>query len=106
MAKDDWHALYCYKQWQHLRKRQLIAQPLCVYCSQLGRVTAANTVDHVIAHKGDRSLFFDETNLQSLCKACHDSHKRSLELRGSLRGCDVNGVPFDRRNAWHAPAAG
>jgi 5-methylcytosine-specific restriction protein A len=44
-------------------------------CSGKGEAIA----DHVVPHRGDRALFFDETNLQCLCKACHDSKKQAEE---------------------------
>lgn len=70
-------------------------------CSVLGHVTAATVVDHKIPHKGDESLFFDDDNLQSLCKTCHDSAKQRLEKSGSLPGCDVNGWPLDPNSHWY-----
>ena len=57
-------------------------QPLCVMCSAEGRTTAAEVVDHIQPHRGDRALFWDSTNWQSLCKQHHDSDKARLE-RGS-----------------------
>lgn len=32
---------------------------------------AASIVDHVMPHKQDKTLFWDSTNWQSLCKDCH-----------------------------------
>jgi 5-methylcytosine-specific restriction endonuclease McrA len=47
-------------------------------------VTRAGTVaDHVIPHKGNRALFFDPRNLQTLCKEHHDGVKQSWEKRGT-----------------------
>jgi 5-methylcytosine-specific restriction enzyme A len=34
--------------------------------------TVASVVDHIIPHRGDPDLFWDETNWQCLCKSCHD----------------------------------
>ena len=65
--------------WQQARLRFLCTHPLCVMCAELGRVEAANVVDHAIPHKGDPGLFWDERNWQALCKACHDSRKQMLE---------------------------
>lgn len=73
---------YNYK-WQKARERYLLDNPLCVYCDRLGRVTAASVVDHVIAHRGDMTLFWDQSNWQSLCKPCHDSVKQAEEAAGS-----------------------
>lgn len=69
---------YNYK-WQKARERYLLDNPLCVYCDRLGRVTAASVVDHVIAHRGDMTLFWDQSNWQPLCKPCHDSVKQAEE---------------------------
>jgi len=66
-----------------------------------GKVTAATVADHKTPHKGDEGLFFDELNLQSLCKPCHDSAKQRLEKSGHLIGCDESGVPLDPGSHWH-----
>lgn len=57
--------------WQKARAGYLRSHPLCVHCERRGRVVAANEVDHVVPHKGDMVLFWDNTNWQSLCKPCH-----------------------------------
>ena len=57
--------------WQRVRLSYLQRNPLCVACSQQGRVTAASVVDHITPHKGDKQLFWDSDNWQALCKPCH-----------------------------------
>ncbi|WP_069648969.1 HNH endonuclease [Caloranaerobacter ferrireducens] len=64
--------LYNSSRWQRLRKKVLTKHPLCVECEKAGRLTTATVVDHIIPHRGDEDLFWDEDNLQSLCKSCHD----------------------------------
>ena len=59
--------------------------PLCCYCERTGRTTAANVVDHIIPHRGDQSLFWNESNWQPLCKPCHDSTKAKEEGRGPFK---------------------
>lgn len=59
--------------WQRAREWFLKSNPLCVRCASGNRVTVATVVDHIIAHKGDMSLFWDRDNWQALCKACHDT---------------------------------
>lgn len=67
--------------WRKARARFLQSNPLCIYCrDRFNRVTAANVVDHIIPHKGDKTLFWDELNWQSLCKYCHDSIKAKEEI--------------------------
>lgn len=42
---------------------------------------AATVVDHIIPHRGNEELFWDEDNWQGLCKRCHD-RKTWREKRG------------------------
>ena len=58
--------------WQRLSKAYLRRHPLCVRCKAQGRFTAATVVDHIIPHRGDPHLMWDESNWQALCKSCHD----------------------------------
>lgn len=103
MASIHYKHLYDTKRWYRLRHRQLQAHPLCVMCAKLGKVTAATIADHIVPHRGDEALFFDEGNLQSLCKRCHDGAKQQLEKSGTLRGCALNGVPLDANHHWNKP---
>lgn len=59
-------------------KRQ---HPLCVCCKANGRIRMVALVDHVVPHKGDQVLFWDEANWQSLCNDCHNGPKKKLEAR-------------------------
>lgn len=70
-------------------------------CERLGRITAAAVVDHKTPHKGDAVLFWNEANWQSLCAACHDSHKQSQERTGSVRGTADDGMPLDPTHPWN-----
>lgn len=58
--------------WQRARRRYLRGHPLCVDCEKAGQITEATVVDHIIPHRGDQGLFWDEDNWQPLCKAHHD----------------------------------
>ena len=60
-----------YSRWVKARKRYLTEHPLCVECEREGKLTPANTVDHIKPHKGDQALFWDESNWQSLCTHHH-----------------------------------
>lgn len=53
--------------WREARLRYLQSHPLCVACLAAGRVTAGRVVDHIVDHKGDPVLFWDESNWQTLC---------------------------------------
>ncbi len=63
-----------------MRAYQLTLEPYCRECARHGITTRATDVDHIIPHRGDRRLFYDETNLQSLCHSCH-SRKTLAERR-------------------------
>ncbi|WP_295219971.1 HNH endonuclease signature motif containing protein, partial [Ruminococcus sp.] len=43
--------------------------------------TAATVVDHIIPHRGDPHLMWDESNWQALCKSCHDWKTGSEDSR-------------------------
>ena len=68
-------------EWQKARLVHLNDNPLCVYCQREGRVAAANTVDHVVAHRGDMTIFWDRDNWMSLCAPCHSSKKQREEAQ-------------------------
>jgi len=68
--------------WQKAREQYLAEHPLCVRCEAKGLVVAANVVDHIIAHRGDKQLFRDRSNWQALCTPCHSGDKQREE-----RGC-------------------
>ena len=55
--------------WQRLRKLYIKAHPICVECGK-----PAEVVDHIIPHRNDPELMWNDDNWQSLCKRCHD-HK-------------------------------
>jgi 5-methylcytosine-specific restriction protein A len=59
--------------WQVARAIFLAKNPLCIECRKDDRLTAATVVDHMTRHRGDKALFWDETNWQPRCKHDHDS---------------------------------
>lgn len=66
-------------QWQKARKQFLAKRPLCAECERIGKLTPATVVDHIKPHRGDKVLFWDESNWQPLCKKCHDRKTRALD---------------------------
>jgi 5-methylcytosine-specific restriction enzyme A len=72
--------------WQQARE-SFLRQPenaLCRMCKKHGRVTAATTVDHIVAHEGSTELFWDRSNWQPLCAPCHSGEKQALEKSGRV----------------------
>lgn len=66
--KPFWHKWYHTAQWKNLRLLVLHRDPICKIC----RRVASTVADHIIPHRGNRSLFADMANLQGVCKVCHD----------------------------------
>lgn len=74
---------------------------MCSECRRIGRVTAAEVVDHIVPHRGNQSLFWAEENWQALCKRCHDSYKQRIERSGRDPGCGIDGHPVDATHHWN-----
>lgn len=69
----EYHDWYLLPIWQdRLRPNQLMREPFCRACAAKGIRTLATVADHIKPHRGDWSVFTDETNLQSLCERCHN----------------------------------
>lgn len=73
---------YQRKAWKDARSAQLQCEPLCRHHRKKGKLVEATHVDHIkaIEFGGDA---FDSSNLQSLCKSCHESKtRRDEQARG------------------------
>ena len=100
MAAKPWAHLYNNRRWRRMRAEQLDAFPLCWYCEQAGRTTAADTVDHVTPHRGDEALFWDRLNLRSACPTCHNAAGHQRDLYGYTPGAGLDGEPLDPGHPW------
>lgn len=58
--------------WSKASKAFLRSHPLCEECLKGGKYVKATVIDHIVPHRGDRTLFWDRSNWQALCKQCHD----------------------------------
>lgn len=88
-ATHPWRRWYRTARWRALRSK-IIRRDRGV-CQQTGVLLigfhpAGNSpvVDHIVPHRGDADLFWDETNLQTVSKAYHDSEKQKIERGGSI----------------------
>lgn len=94
-------SLYKTARWKHLRVAALHrhrgrCQACGIQCRGNGqRDRTAAVVDHITPHRGDETLFYDEANLQVLCKACHDGGKQRHERRGYSTSVGLDGWPLD-----------
>ncbi len=77
--------------WRTASKRYLESHPLCIYCLKERKLVKAIVVDHIVPHRGDKTLFWDENNWQALCKRCHDkktmTEDRYQEYKYCLKPC-------------------
>lgn len=78
MAKDkEYIRLIHTAKWVRLRRDKLTAHPLCERCEDIGRVTAATEVHHIIPVENGltkaekEQLMYDPTNIRALCHDCH-----------------------------------
>jgi 5-methylcytosine-specific restriction protein A len=79
--KDPIRKLFNTVRWHWVRKAVLARDRICVICKSW----AAGEADHLIPARkyiaqngGDMNRFYDESNLQGLCKPCH-SRKTATE---------------------------
>lgn len=66
--------------WLKFSRMCLAEEPYCRYCAREGRVTLAVVSDHIIPVRIAPDLRLTRSNVQSLCKHCHDSVKQREEL--------------------------
>lgn len=69
------------RRWQLLRRRFILQHPFCQECFKKGKLVEATDIDHIVPHRGDARLLYDEANLQALCHECH-SRKTAREDGG------------------------
>jgi len=66
--------------WRRRSKLFLKAYPLCAECLKHNKLTPSTVVDHIIPHRGDPVLMWDETtNWQALCESCHNKKTRKYD---------------------------
>ena len=90
-AARDW---YRSREWEALRRRVFVRDGYvcqregCGVLCVPGHVDQARwpVGDHRIPHRGRRELFFDEGNVQTLCKACHEGGKQAAAAAARREG--------------------
>ena len=87
-AALPWRRWYKTARWQRLRWFVLVRDLFTCQMPGCGRVepdTAQLVADHIRPHRGDEALFWAETNIQCVCKSCHDGLKQRLEQESVQR---------------------
>jgi 5-methylcytosine-specific restriction protein A len=70
------------RRWAEVSRSYRSAHPLCVECERQGISTEAALVDHKRPVIGPNDPgFYDEDNLQSLCRRCHAIKTHGERLR-------------------------
>lgn len=65
--------------WRSARELFLANEPLCRNCMLKSIIKGADVVDHIIPHRGDHELFWDQTNWQPLCYSCHSIKTTTID---------------------------
>lgn len=80
--------------WVRLSTAFLKQYPFCVWCLVHGKMNEGAieypsskqrslVIDHIVPHRGDSRLFWDQENWQTLCRyPCHDKHKQQCDVSG------------------------
>lgn len=79
---SPWRKWYATTRWRKLRMKIFARDLFTCQWPGCGHTTADTTqlvADHKIPHRGDEALFWDEDNLQTLCKPHHDGAKQREE---------------------------
>lgn len=61
------------RRWRKYTRTFLACNPCCIECQRQGRLAAAAVVDHIVPHRGDDELFWNQENHQALCVPCHNA---------------------------------
>lgn len=78
-----WRRWYKTSRWQKLRWSVLVRDLFtCQMCKSIKADTSQLVGDHIKPHRGDERMFWDESNIQCVCKRCHDRDKQREERRG------------------------
>ena len=74
--EKDNSVLYNSSQWRKYSKSFRFDNPLCVMCLEKGLAIDSEVTDHIVPINENGSIW-DLSNLQALCKVCHN--KKSIE---------------------------
>lgn len=94
------------RRWERARRMFLTYHPRCRMCEERGKLMRSEVVDHIVPHRGDVDLFWDEGNWQALCASCHNSDKQKFEKTGRIEGVRPDGTPIDANHHWYRDACG
>jgi 5-methylcytosine-specific restriction endonuclease McrA len=82
-AAEPWRRWYSTAEWAQIRKDVFVRDGFTCQCGCATFIgnPRERIADHKRPHRGDRGLFFDPDNVQTLWKPHHDGWKQRLERR-------------------------
>ena len=84
-ALNPWRKLYCTARWKRLRAATFLKDMYqCQMCKRAEHNTSKLVADHIKPHRGRLELFWDASNIWTLCASCHSSAKQRQEASGDL----------------------
>lgn len=90
---SPWRRWYKTARWQRLREKVFTRDLFVCQMTGCGHIIGdarERVCDHRKPHRGDEALFWDEENLQTLCKPCHDKSKQREDQ-----------ATLQQRGVWH-----
>lgn len=88
-VSEPWRKWYSLARWKALRIATFVRDGFACQMPRCGKVdgdTSRLVADHKIPHRGDAALFWDPSNVHTLCKPCHDRLKQAEEAAARARG--------------------
>ena len=82
--RQETQRLYKTARWLRLVEHQRRVEPFCRFCKANGVITAMEVADHIVPHRNDLTLFWDNNNVQSLCRTHHASDKQREEVGSTV----------------------
>lgn len=88
--------------WEALRQQVLARDAyLCQQCLREHRITPADTVHHIVSIKQDWSRRLDPSNLEAICRACHNRlHGRGEGVSQATQVTLVCGPPGSGKTSY------
>lgn len=85
------------REWDKFAAGWLDRNPLCLYCANQGRTSAAELVDHIVPHRQIEGRFWPDDGdfngfFASCCRECHDGPKARAERTADRLGKDVREI--------------
>ncbi|MFP5433516.1 MAG: HNH endonuclease [Alphaproteobacteria bacterium] len=84
-GQQHWRKWYNTARWKRLRWSILVRDGFtCQQCGRLEGNTALLVANHKKPHRGNELLFWDDGNLETACKPCHDGAIQREERRNDM----------------------